>query len=152
MNQLNIGFILSITLSPVISAITSILIQWITGRTNKKIKADQIRMQRIEKLYAPFYTICLKGYAPENDIWNRHSAVGEIVSLLANNVIYMSTQSQKLFKLYYRAYSQRFFKSPPSQQDKEEYNACFNTLAKSLQSDYMQLCKKLKLEQPLQLF
>jgi hypothetical protein len=149
---MNLNFILTLTLSPVISAVTSVFIQWLTGRTNRRAKIDQMRMQRIEKLYAPFYMICLKGFAPENDIWNRRTAVAEIVNLLINNVTFMSSQTQKLFKAYYSSYSNRFFKSPPTSQDKENYNECFKSLAKSMQADYTLLCKQLRLEPPLQLF
>lgn len=150
--DLNFLELTKILASPVISSITTLVVLSITGRTNRKIKKDQIRMQRIEKLYAPFYKRCLQCFFPESTLWNRRSIAGEFQILFSENIIYMSKQSQELFKIYYVAFRDRFFSSPTSKQDKQAYDICFINLAKSLQSDYQSLCKKLKLEPPLQLF
>ncbi len=144
--------LIKILIPPVISSLTTLVVLNITGRTNRKIKMDQIRMQRIEKLYAPFYKRCLQCFFPESALWNRRSIAGEFQVLFSENIIYMSQQSQKLFKDYYAAFRDRFVSDSVSEQDKQHYEECFIQLAESLQTDYQSLCRKLKLEPPLKLF
>lgn len=144
--------LVNVLASPIISALTALTVNWLTGRTNRKMKIDQIRMQRIEKLYAPFYKRCLQCFFPESTLWNRRSIAGEFQVLFSENIIYMSQQSQKLFKDYYAAFRDRFVSDSVSEQDKQHYEECFIQLAKSLQRDHKLLSRKLKLEPPLELF
>lgn len=144
--------LIKILIPPVISSLTTLVVLNITGRTNRKMKIDQIRMQRIEKLYAPFYKRCLQCFFPESTLWNRRSIAGEFQVLFSENIIYMSQRSQKLFKDYYTAFRDRFVSDSVSEQDKQHYEECFIQLAKSLQRDHKLLSRKLKLEPPLELF
>ena len=148
------GFV-NVLASPIISALTALTVNWLTGRTNRKIKVDQIRMQRVEKLYAPFYVLCLRGAFPENDTLHfNFDTATQFLDLFSENVIYMSTESQRLYKVFYLYY---FISDEDENQksktfSKSKYDSAFRELARSLQRDHKLLSQKLKLEPPLELF
>ena len=143
---------------PVISSITTLVVLGITGRTNRKMKKDQIRMQRVEKLYTPFYIMCMRGAVPENDTLHfNFDTATRFLDLFSENVMYMGTESQRLYKVFYLSFLDYFISDEDENQksktiSKSKYDSAFRELAKSLQTDYQSLCRKLKLEQPIELF
>lgn len=141
--------ILSIVLSPILFALTTFIVLFLTQRFESKSKAKETKMARIEKLYVPFYTYCLIMFYPEND----NSIVSKEISakfldLFMKNISYMSTDSQKHFKKFYLA----CLKNQHSKSDELNLKNAFNNIGKSLTQDYQSLCKELKLEEPIELF
>lgn len=150
--------LIKILASPIISALTALTVNWLTGRTNRKMKIDQIRMQRVEKLYAPFYVMCLRGAVPENDTLHfNFDTATRFLDLFSENVMYMSTESQRLYKTFYLSFLDYFISDEDENQkskafSKSKYDSAFRELARSLQRDHKLLSRKLKLEPPLELF
>ncbi len=136
----------------IISSLTSLAVVGITKLFERKFNKNKILIERMEKLYIPFYKKCLKGFLPESRTWTNRKFSAELVDLLMENVNYMNPKSQKLFKDFYRAYANRFCISPVSQEQKEEYDRCFIALAESLLQEYQTLSRKLKQVQPIKLF
>ena len=115
-------------------------------------------MQRVEKLYTPFYIMCMRGAVPENDTLHfNFDTATRFLDLFSENVMYMGTESQRLYKVFYLSFLDYFISDEDENQksktfSKSKYDSAFRELAKSLQTDYQSLCRKLKLERPIELF
>ena len=151
---MDIDSIIQIALSPIISAVTALLVQWSTGRTNAKIKADLILEKRIETLYAPFYIRCLREQITNNNdtLFDLKNEL-KLFEFLSENVVYMSNKTQHAYKELYSCFLKCYFnKSEIPEPLIAKYHSELTTFSRSMQSDYTKLCKLLKLEPPLQLF
>lgn len=143
----------SIIFSPIISSITTITVLMISKKIDKTNRQKEIYMLRIEKLYNPFYQLCLRGFYPENDSFlDNIKIAGKILDLFTDNIVYMSTKSQKQYKQFYQAFLDYFLSDNDSTPDLSELTKSFNTIGISLQKDYKSLCKKLRLETPIEIF
>lgn len=149
----NVLSILAVVLSPILSTLTTFAVMFFTRKFEKSEKERQIMMTKIEKLYAPFYQNCLRVFYPENDTFlNNIETASKFLDLFSNNISYMSNASQRLFPSFYKAFLDNFFSDNESNEYLSELNIAFKTIGTAIQQDYITLCKKLKLEPPLELF
>lgn len=152
-NNISIISIISIAFSPILSSITTLIVLIINKKFDKSKQAREIKILRINKLYMPFYQNCLRLCYPENDTaLTKLEIAGLFLDLFSNNIAYMSSDSQKLFKPFYMAFLQYFLPDDDSTPNADELNICFKSIGKSLQEDYKTLCRELRLEQPIELF
>lgn len=150
---MNVLSILAIALSPILSTITTFAVLFITKKSDQKAEQRQIDMIRIEKLYAVFYQKCLTIFYPENDTFlTKFETAGNFLDIFTQNIAYMSNASQNLYTGYYKAFLNYHLCEENETPDISELNIAFKKLGKSLQQDYISLCKKLRLEKPIELF
>lgn len=111
--------------------------------------------ERVKNLYAPFYQKCILSLELKHTPSKlSFKASSNLLDLLSNNIMYMGIESQKEFQRFYNAFI--LFYLPENdeinEKYKRQYNVCFKDLGKALLSEYTYLCKKLKLEPPIELF
>lgn len=150
---MNVLSILAIALSPVLSTITTFAVLFITKKIDRKAEQRQVDMIRIEKLYSVFYQKCLTIFYPQDDTFLTELEIaGNFLDIFTQNIIYMSNASQKLYTEYYKAFLNYHLHEENETPDISELNIAFKKIGKSLQQDYISLCKKLRLEKPIELF
>lgn len=147
MKQLDKGPIIS----AVISSLTSLAAFGLSKLVEKRLSRKKIYKERLEKLYIPFYKLCIKKGIPENlknAFYLRPKMLDDFLELFMENVNYMSTYSQKLFREFYAASNSRM----TDMDHMNDYYYRFKILAVQLLSEHQTLSRKLKQPKPLRLF
>ncbi len=106
------------------------------------------RLERIERLYMPFYKNCVAFLYPEHQFSELdEDAQKYLEEKIFNNMEFASTKSQ----MYYIEFYRTWLNSPSRTADDltdPDVDAAFNRLYRSLLSEYKRLCKKTKLQEP----
>jgi hypothetical protein len=106
------------------------------------------KLERIERLYMPFYKNCVAFLYPEHQFSElNEDAQKYLEEKIFNNMEFASTKSQ----MYYIEFYRTWLNSPSRTADDltdPDVDAAFNRLYRSLLSEYKRLCKKTKLQEP----
>lgn len=145
--------------SPVVSFTSAIILFVLSShRDTRKNKYDVYR-ERVEKLYAPYYQKCLANLYNRchSELPNFHKHSREIYKLISNNITFMGTETQRLYADFYLAYCKNFYNNENKTDEetkilKDEFEKQFIIISKSILKEYKYLCKKLKLEPPIEIF
>lgn len=129
----------------------------LAGKKEAGIKERDALQQRLDSFYIPFYQLYMRGLLGVSPLGNRSFEVsGKFLDLFMNNIHLMGSQSQALVQRYYVAYLNKLeadhgnpmFSISDTQ---KELDDTFNELTRLIQSEYIQICHKLKLPKPLAL-
>ena len=141
--------------SPVVSSASAIILFVLSShRDTRKNKYDVYR-ERIDKIYAPYYTKLLYCIPKINELNNMPQDVADIYfNMITDNIYYLGTETQKLYKSFSSAYfdKTRTNSLVPKLTYDKKFATQFIIISESILKEYKYLCKKLKLEPPIEIF
>lgn len=147
-------------LDALIGASSAIIVLLLNERIKQKEKLKSSKQERLDSLYIPFYSLCIKGFVPEYRLLlNKESVAKEFLDLFINNLSYMDTKTQSLVFDFYKSFLGFFhynesvlFEYTVPKQSYDQFYASFNNIGISLQNEHSELCKYLGLPPPMTLF
>lgn len=109
-----------------------------------------IRMERLNKLYVPFYRIyCTKMLLTRKLTDLSIEEIKEIFDILNNNLHYLETITQDCYCNVYRVYATWIDSSSSSVESENQLNYSFGLLSNLILLDYRKLLRKCRLPEPL---
>lgn len=109
-----------------------------------------IRMERLNKLYVPFYRIyCTKMLLTRKLTDLSIEEIKEIFDILNNNLHYLETITQDCYCNVYRVYATWIDSSSSSVESENQLNYSFGLLTNLILLDYRKLLRKCRLPEPL---
>lgn len=138
-----------------VPSIFAVILFILAGKREAAIKERDVLQRRLDNFYIPFYQLYIRGLLGVNPLGKRSFEIsGKFLDLFMNNIHLMGSPSQALVQKYYLAYLNKLeadhgnssFSISDSQ---KELDDVFNELTILIQSDYIQICHKLKLPTPL---
>lgn len=137
--------------SAIISSLTSLSVFGLSKLIEKRLSRKKVYKERLEKLYIPFYKLCIKKRIPEsleNAFYNQPKILDDFLELFTENINYMSFDSQKLLQEFYTAN----YNKMSDIEHINDYYRRFKILAAQLMQEYQTLSRRLKQPKPLKLF
>lgn len=140
---------------PTISAIVLFIL---ANKHETTIKKRETLEKRLQDFYIPFYQMCLRGRLDINRLSQMDFETRSLfLDLFVGNIHLMGCDSQQLVKQYYSAYLD-FLEADddnplyPKSVAEERLDTAFNKLRSSISSEYIDICRSLKLPVPANIF
>ena len=147
-----------VIITTIIQALTSIILFYLAFLKDNHINQNQVNKERLENLYTPFYKKYLTCPFLGDVRLSKFPLESrkEYLELFQNNIQYMDTCSQNNFIPFYGSYLILLDAyddiTIPFEETAKDFDMHFLTITKSLLCEHRQLCKQLKLPEPIEFF
>lgn len=137
-----------------IPSIFAVILFILATRKESSVKEKDILQLRLDSFYVPFYQLymrCLLNFQAIGDLSLENQ--GNLLDLLINNIHLLGTVSQGLVQKYYLVYLDLLEAENGNPMFSFDYtrdvlDKVFRELTATIQGDYVEICRKLKLPMP----
>lgn len=142
-------------LDTIIPFASGVFIFYLTSRKEKRISKNEVRRNRLNAFYIPYYQFYCKKLLNTNRISSfSYEQIYEVIELMGKNICNMGTKTQALYPELYLSYRELLLScaqnanNVPSKDAADNFELIFTKVNDQVFAEYKDICHKLKLPAP----